>query len=191
MGDLQRWQNRGEKPLYHDRWVKVNVADVELPDGSRIEHRVVRTARSAGAVVLNSQHQVLLIWRHRFITDSWGYEIPSGKIDPGETPMMAAAREVEEETGWRPGKLQPLVYSQPSSGFMDSEDHAFLATDAAHIGPPTDTNEAQRIEWIPTANLPELIRRREIVGGPTLVALLQLLAIPPADLPLSDRKDSE
>ncbi len=45
---------------------------------------------------------VLLLWRHRFITDTWGWEIPAGGIDPGETPPDAAARETLEETGWEP-----------------------------------------------------------------------------------------
>jgi len=46
---------------------------------------------------------VLLLWRHRFITVTWGWEIPVGRAEPGGSPAQAAAREVEEETGWRPG----------------------------------------------------------------------------------------
>ncbi|GAA3233615.1 hypothetical protein GCM10020216_054030 [Nonomuraea helvata] len=107
-----RWQVHSEEPLYADRWLDVRVADVELPDGRHLDHRLIRTAPGAGAAVIDEQNRVLLIWRHRFITDTWGWEIPIGKIDDGEEPIAAAAREVEEETGWRPGPLRPLLYTQ-------------------------------------------------------------------------------
>jgi 8-oxo-dGTP pyrophosphatase MutT (NUDIX family) len=80
---------------------------VELPDGRHLEHRLIRTAPGAGAVVVDDQQRVLLLWRHRFITGSYGWEIPIGKVEPGEEPTDSAAREVEEETGWRPGPLRP------------------------------------------------------------------------------------
>jgi 8-oxo-dGTP pyrophosphatase MutT (NUDIX family) len=60
-------------------------------------------------------------WRHRFITDTWGWEIPTGIVDDGEIPQETAAREVEEETAWRSGPLRPIVYSQPSNGISNSE----------------------------------------------------------------------
>src|SRR5580693_10693628 len=94
-----------EKQLYEDGWLDIRMADVELPDGRHLEHRLIRTPPGAGAVVTDQHQRVLLLWRHRFITGTWGWEIPIGKIDPGEDPAAAAARETEEETGWRPGPL--------------------------------------------------------------------------------------
>ena len=58
--------------------------------------------RVAGAVALDDQDRVLLVWRHRFITKSWGWELPGGIVDSGETSAEAARRETVEETGWRP-----------------------------------------------------------------------------------------
>lgn len=170
-----RWTVHGERPLYTDEWLDVRVADVELPDGRHLEHRLIRTSPGAGATVL-VDGRVLLIWRHRFITDTWGWEIPIGMIEPPETPIMAAAREVEEETGWRPGPLRPLVYTQPSNGISDSAHHIFRADTATHTGAPTETIEADRIEWVPLADIPRLIHKRDIVSGTTAFALLYLLA---------------
>ncbi len=62
---------------------------------------------------------MLLLWRHRFITDTWGWEIPLGRAEPGEGPAEAAAREVEEETGWRPGPLRPLLRIEPKQSVSD------------------------------------------------------------------------
>jgi 8-oxo-dGTP pyrophosphatase MutT (NUDIX family) len=75
---------------------------VELPDGRHLDHRLIRMRPSVGALVVDDQGRVLLIWRHRFITGRWGWETPMGGISEGETPAEGAAREVEEETGWRP-----------------------------------------------------------------------------------------
>lgn len=170
-----RWQVHSEEPLYTDRWLDIRVADVELPDGRHLDHRLIRTAPGAGAVVTDESDRVLLIWRHRFITDTWGWEIPIGKIDEGEEPIAAAAREVEEETGWRPGPLRPMLYTQPTSGISDSEHHIFRADTAQHIGPPTEPWEAERIEWVPISEIRRLIDKRDIVSGTSMNALLYLL----------------
>ncbi|MDA0638036.1 NUDIX domain-containing protein [Nonomuraea sp. MCN248] len=170
-----RWQVHSEEPLYPDRWLDVRIANVELPDGSRFGHRLIRTAPGAGAVVTDERDRVLLIWRHRFITDTWGWEIPIGKIDEGEEPIAAAAREVEEETGWRPGPLRPLLYTQPTSGLSDSEHHIFRADSARHIGPPTEPWEAERVEWVPCSEIRRLIDKRDLVCGTSMNALLYLL----------------
>jgi 8-oxo-dGTP pyrophosphatase MutT (NUDIX family) len=170
-----RWQVHSEKSLYSDQWLDIRIADVELPDGRRLDHRLVRTAPGAGAVVTDEKDRVLLIWRHRFITDSWGWEIPLGQIDEGEMPQVAAAREVEEETGWRPGPLRPLLSIQPTNGFTDSLHFVYRADSATHIGPPTDPWEAERVEWVHLSGVRKLIDSGEIVCGTSLSSLLYLL----------------
>ncbi|MGH8793219.1 MAG: NUDIX hydrolase [Stackebrandtia sp.] len=169
-----RWEIRSERSLYKDKWVDLRAADVELPDGRHLDHRLIRSQSGAGAVVVNDG-SVLLIWRHRFITDTWGWEIPIGGINPGESPAQAAAREVEEETGWRPGPLRPLIYAQPTPGLMTSQHHIFRADSAAHIGPPADAIESERIAWIPLADIRQLIDKHDITAATTLAALLYAL----------------
>ena len=116
--------------------------------------------------------RVLLMWRHRFITDSWGWEIPIGRIEDSEDPAVAAARECEEETGWRPGPLRPLLVVQPSPGISDSEHHIYAANGATHLGAPIEGWESERIEWVPLASVPALVGRGDIVSGTTMAALL-------------------
>ncbi|GAA3623441.1 NUDIX hydrolase [Nonomuraea rosea] len=170
-----RWQVHSEKSLYADPWLDIRVADVELPDGRHLDHRLVRTAPGAGAVVTDDKDRVLLIWRHRFITDSWGWEIPLGQVDEGELPRVAAAREVEEETGWRPGPLRPMMCIQPTNGFCDSTHHIYRADTATHIGPPSDPWEAERVEWVPVTGIHQLIETGKIVCGTSISCLLYLL----------------
>src|SRR5207302_72068 len=95
-----RWTVHGERPIYESDWVSLSMADVELPDGRRFDHHVVRAgAPAAGVVVHDPDRGFLLIWRHRFITDRWGWEVPAGRLDEGESAEDAAARETLEETG--------------------------------------------------------------------------------------------
>lgn len=171
-----RWTVHGERALYENKYVTLALVDVQQPDGHRWEHHVLRLRHLASAVVVDEQQRVLMMWRHRFITDAWAWELPMGLIEEGETPEQAAAREVEEETGWRPGPMTSLIYAEPANGITDSQHFVFRADGATYIGPPTEKNESDRIEWIPLAEITGMIDRREIVSSASLVGLLRVLA---------------
>jgi 8-oxo-dGTP pyrophosphatase MutT (NUDIX family) len=175
-----RWSFHGERSIYTSPWLAVHLADVELPDGRRFEHHLVRVRPSAGVAAVDALGRVLLIWRHRFIPDTWGWEIPGGRVEPGEDPAEAAAREVLEETGWRPGPLHHLLDIRPSPGLTDGLHHIFRADGATLVGEPTDV-EAERIEWVPLSAVPGLIARGEVGSASTLSSLLYLQAAGPGD----------
>ncbi len=172
-----KWTVHGRRPIYESPWISLDLVDVELPDGERFEQHVVRMARPvAGVAITDDAARVLLMWRHRHVTGSWGWEIPTGRIEEGESAEQAAIREAEEETGWRPCQLRLLVESQPSNGSIDTVHYLFAGTGAEHLGQPADCTESDRIEWIPLTDVPSLITKGQIVSGPTLIALLSLIA---------------
>jgi len=172
-----RWTVHGERSLYESEWVRLVLVDVEIPDGERFEHHVVRMPNSAaGTVVRDPERGVLLLWRHRFITDTWGFEIPAGRIEPGETPAVAAAREAFEETGWQPGPLRPLVHFQPTNGISDQVFHIFVADGATYVGDPADAGESERVEWVSVADVRELVQNHQMLDGLSLTAVLYALA---------------
>lgn len=175
-----RWTVHGERSLYESEWVRLVLTDVEVPGGSRFEHHVVRMPhQAAGTVVADPDLGVLLLWRHRFITDTWGWEIPAGRIDPGESPEAAAARETLEETGWRPGPLRPLVRYQPTNGLSDQVYHLFTADGATAVGEPSDPGESERIQWVAPDELRAIIERGDMIDGLSLTAVLYALAFGP------------
>ncbi|MFE9996196.1 NUDIX hydrolase [Streptomyces avermitilis] len=169
------WKTHGERQIYTNPWVNLCLVDVQQPDGRRWEYHVVRLRHLAVAVVVNDRQEVLMMWRHRFITDSWAWELPMGLVEEGESPEEAAAREVLEETGWRPGPIKPLIYAEPANGITDSQHHVFRADGATYEGPPTEKNESDRIEWIPLSEVRGMIDRREILSSGSLVGLLYVL----------------
>ena len=170
------WTVHGERSIYDSEWMSMRMVDVETPSGVRFEHHVVRMpGDAAGTLVVVDEH-VLLIWRHRFISDTWGWEIPAGRIEAGESVAEAAARECLEETGWRPGATSPLLSWHPCNGSVGLTFHVERATSAEHVGQPTDPDEAARIDWIPVADVPLLVRDGEIGDGLSVTALLAELA---------------
>jgi 8-oxo-dGTP pyrophosphatase MutT (NUDIX family) len=174
------WKVHGERSLYESDWVNLRLVDVEVPDGPRFEHHVVRMPLPAsGTVVFDPDRGVLLLWRHRFITDTWGWEIPAGRVDEGETPHEAAVRETLEETGWQPGPVRPLLSYRPLTGTCDQTFHVFLAEGAEHVGDPTDPSESERVEWVPVDRLRDEIAEGRVPDGFTLVGLLHGLAFGP------------
>ena len=167
----------GSRSLYTSDWVGLDLVDVEVPEGPRFDHHVVRLPRpAAGTVVADPDRGVLLLWRHRFITGTWGWEVPAGGVDVGETPAGAAAREVLEETGWRPGPLRRLHGYHPSNGLSDQRFELFLSDGATHVGEPSDPGEASRVEWVPYAQVRDLVRDGAVQDGLSVTALLWWLA---------------
>lgn len=168
---MTRWTVHHTRPVYRSPWVDVWLDDVELPGGQHVEHHVVKFPRASVGTVAVDGDRTLLIWRHRYITDTWGWEIPAGWVDPGEDLATAAAREVEEETGYRAGAIAPLFEYKPMAGISTMHYTAFLATDLTDTGQPVDEAEAVKVEWIPLADLPDLAADGQITDGPSLTAL--------------------
>ena len=174
------WTAHGERTLYSSRWVSFGLIDTELPNGRRFDHEVVRApGPAAGTVVFDAIKGVLLLWRHRFITGSRGWEIPAGRVEQGETPAQGAAREVLEETGWRVGQVKPLFAYHPSSGMVDQTFHVFFADDAVHETQPADWFESDRIEWVSLDDICRELAAGRVSDGLTVTALSWALVFGP------------
>lgn len=171
-----RWIVHGERMLYDNPWVRLALVDVEAPNGRRFEHHVVRLGRIAIALIVDEDDRVLTLWRYRFATDDWGYELLGGIIEENEEPAVTAAREVEEESGWRPvGQPEPMISFQPLPGMVDAPIDVFLWRKAEKVGEPTDTEEVARIRWIPVDDLLESAHRGELLGSGTIIPVLLYL----------------
>jgi 8-oxo-dGTP pyrophosphatase MutT (NUDIX family) len=169
------WLNRDERVLYDSEWVRLVIADVLMPDGTQVDHHVVRMPRDAAGTIIVRDGRVLLMYRHRFITDTWGWEIPAGAVDAGETLEAGAIREAVEESGWQPRSLTPLCRFFPANGLLAQAFHIFISHAATEVGEP-DVNESTRIEWFTPSALRELLQAGEINDGLSFGAVTYALA---------------
>ena len=118
--------------------------------------------------VLDDAGERLLLRRHRFIVDRWVWELPGGYVDDGEGPAAADAREVVEETGWRPRSIEFVMSCQPLIGNADFPQDLFLARGADRVGEP-EAAEAAEVKWVPVDDVPGLIADGEILGAMTII----------------------
>ncbi|MBM0227264.1 MULTISPECIES: NUDIX hydrolase [Micromonospora] len=169
------WTIHGERVVDDTRRAVLSIADVELPDGVRFEQYVLRVPSAAMVIVLDDADRVLMMWRHRFIIDRWVWELPGGYLDHDEDPAVCAAREVEEETGWQPRTMEPLLGFQPMVGTIDQQNLIYLSRGADLTGAAPDVNEAERIGWIPLGEVEQRINAGEIVGAGSVAGLLAVL----------------
>lgn len=175
MRDDQRWTVHGERPVYESDWVRVSLADISQPSGDRFEHHVVWFPAPAMTVLLDDAEQnVLMAWRHRFAPDIWNWELPGGIVDEGESPEAAAARELIEETGYKPRALEHLITFEPAVGMLRNPHHVFLGRGAEYVGDPTEKNEG-KFEWVSLDRVRGLIAEGEVKNSGSLVGLLMTL----------------
>ena len=176
-GDREaRWRVHGERLVYGSEWMSMALVDVETPSGRRFEHHAVRYPQPAVGTLVVVDGAVLMLWRHRFITDTWGWEVPAGRIEAGETVAAAARRETLEESGWEPGPTTPVVSWHPANGTADMRFNVERATTAVWRGEPTDLDESARVDWVPLHEVASLLRADRIGDGLSVVALLAELA---------------
>jgi 8-oxo-dGTP pyrophosphatase MutT (NUDIX family) len=171
--DAAPWQVLGRRTLYSSPWVGLALWSVRLPDGSVIpDHHVVDYPREAvGIVPIGADRRVLLIDHYRFITDTRGWEVPSGVIDPGESVVEGAARELLEETGHAAGRLEILGRFHPSNGSSNQVFHVSVARELVRRSDPLDANETLGLRWFDADEVRRLILANEVSDGLTLAAL--------------------
>jgi 8-oxo-dGTP pyrophosphatase MutT (NUDIX family) len=173
-----RWTIHSERLVDDTRRLRLSIAQVELPDGVRFEQYVLRMPKAAMTVLLDDAwERVLMIWRHRFVPNCWTWELPGGYVDSAEDPAVTAAREVKEETGWRPRSMRLLTRFQPLVGTANFENLVFLGEGAEDTGQPADINEAARVEWITLDSIRDRIAHGEIIGAGTQLGLLHVLGV--------------
>jgi ADP-ribose pyrophosphatase len=112
-------------PIYEGRIISVQVDRVRLPDGRTAQRELVKHP-GAVAVLALLDGRMLVVRQYRKPLERTLIEIPAGKLDPGEDPAGAAARELEEETGWRARTLTHLSSFYTSPGFADEIIHLYF-----------------------------------------------------------------
>ena len=161
------------REIYHGHIVTLALHDVRLPDGSSATLELVEHAEAAAVVALDEARQVLLVRQYRIGADRVLYEIPAGVLEVGEAPDACAVRELREEVGFRPGRLEPLGGFYPAPGYTTEFIHIFLAGDLIAAPLAKDEGEFIDVVRVPLLEALAMVDRQEIIDGKSIIGLLK------------------
>ena len=119
-----RWTVHSERVVHDTPWVRLRALDVEQPDGTRTDYHVVRLRDVAVTAAVDGERRVLMMWRHRFVTDTWAWELPMGLVEDGERPARAAARELGLARSTMQKRAAELNFPPPNFNGAPDEDEA-------------------------------------------------------------------
>lgn len=164
-------------PVHRGRVLDLRVEEIELPSGRRSTLELIRHPGAAAVVPVTDDGEVLLVRQYRHATGGhWLLEVPAGKLDPGETPELCAARECEEEAGVRPGELVPLGWIWTTPGFTDERIWLFLARALAAGKQDLQDDEELGVERLPLAEAVARALDGGIDDGKSIAALVRAAA---------------
>ena len=158
--------------VYEGKVLSLDVDEVLEPGGVRATREVVRHRGSVAALPVHEDGRVVLVRQYRYAVDALVWELPAGRLDPGESVEDAARREMEEEVGLRPRRLEALATFYTTPGFCDEVMHLFRATGLEVVAARPEADERIESRAFTRAEAEEMIRRGEVREGKTLVALL-------------------
>jgi ADP-ribose pyrophosphatase len=147
--------------------------DIELPDGRRITIAVLKHPGACAVVPLLDDGRIVMLRQYRYAVRETLWEIPAGKIDPGEPLEACAHRELEEETGYKAGQLIPLGSIVMTPGFCDERIHLYLACDLRPGKQALEINESLECTPLRFEAALEMAENGEINDAKTVVALLR------------------
>ncbi|MFZ1802519.1 MAG: NUDIX hydrolase [Nitrospira sp.] len=157
--------------IYTGKVVTLNVDTVELPNGVTIDLETIRHPGAAAVVPMKDDGTVVLVRQFRHAAGGFIYEIPAGKLSPGEDPLHCAARELEEEVGYRTASFELLSSIFTAPGFADEVIHIYKATGLIQGRQQLDHDEVLEIIEMPLTAAMERIVDGTIRDSKTIVGL--------------------
>ncbi len=160
------------REVYRNPWIAVREDNVRFPNGHEGIYGVVTCAPAVGVLPFIDDDRVLLVRQFRYVTQRLTWEMPTGAVNPGESPMAAANRELAEETGYIARHLEPVSSFTTSKSVVDEEAHLFLGYRLLQATAHSDETEEILTGVFPFDEVLAMVERSEIVDGMTVIAVL-------------------
>jgi len=144
---------------------------VRLPDARERDYSLVRHEDSVTVIPLDAENNVIFVSQFRMGSETVLLELPAGVMNPGETPLECAQREIREETGLAAAEMEHLGSAYLAPGYSSELNHIFLATCLSHAPLDMDEDEFLEAERIPAAGLPALTSQGRLQDSKSLAAL--------------------
>lgn len=172
---VKREQTLSTEQVYEGRAVKLRVDTVEKSNGSKTTREIVEHSDCVVVVPLDNQGDILLVRQYRKPVEKGLLELPAGGIEPGEDPVECVRRELREETGYSPQKIEELggFYSTP--GYCTEYLHLYLATELRYSPLVAEDTEGIELVRVPLSRIPGLIASGEICDAKSIAGLLRFI----------------
>ena len=161
--------------IYDGRILKLRLDTVKLPSGRVTKREIVEHDDSIAIVAIDGDDNVLLVKQFRKAVEKEVLEIPAGGIEPGEEPVAAVKRELREETGFLPQRVERIGGFYTSPGYSSEFLHLFVASDLTPEKLQAEDTESIKVERVPISRILELIRTGTINDAKSVAGLLMLL----------------
>ena len=142
------------------------------PDGFEIRRSVVQHAGSAVMLPVDTRGRILLVRQYRLPARRMMWELPAGRLDPGERPLQAARRELEEETGYRARRWKRLFSVYVSPGYVSEKMTVYIATGLTKGEPRPMEDERIECRWFAPSEIDRMIRSGRLIDAKTIAAFL-------------------
>lgn len=159
--------------IFHGRIVDLRVDTVRLPNGHLTTREVIDHPGGVAVVAIDENDNVLTVKQYRYAFQTVLEELPAGKLERGEDPLVCAVRELGEETGFTAGRIVPLGAYHSSPGFSSERLYIYLALDLSRGEAHPDEGEFLDLVKLPFSELLAMVKRGEISDGKTAIAALQ------------------
>jgi ADP-ribose pyrophosphatase len=153
--------------------VDLGLETVDLPNGRRVELEVVRHPGGAAAVALDDRGRVCLLRQYRHAAGGWLWELPAGKLDPGEEPFSTVRRELIEEAGVAADDWAELGHMLSSPGVFTEVIHLYLARGLRRVAQDQESDEVIEIHWRPLSEALRWCVDGTITDSKTLIGLFR------------------
>lgn len=157
--------------IFSGRIIEVSTERLLYNNGREYDLDFVRHPGAAAVVALDGAGRVCLVRQYRHGIEDFLWEIPAGKLDPGEAPQVCAVRELAEETGVTAGRWTALGRYLPAPGIFSEVIHLYLARELAIGAPAPDADEELELQWLPMSDAVAMVLRGECDDGKTALAL--------------------
>lgn len=158
--------------VYRGQKFSVKVDECVLPSGKRASLEVIEYPGAVAVLPLLDGDNAVLVRQYRPAIGGWIYEVPAGTFMPGEEPRDCALRELEEETGYRAGRLVKMFEMYTAPGYSTEMMHSYLAEDLELGEVSLEKDEELTVEVVSLDRAVEMIRRNEICDGKTIATIL-------------------
>lgn len=164
------------KMIYEGRVIQVSVDTVDLPNGVRLPLEIVRHPGGAAAVAIDAENRICLLRQYRHAAGGYIYELPAGKLEPGEPPDATVKRELVEEAAVSAAHWEPLGAYFSSPGVFTEVIHLYLAEQLSPAQGAPERGEVFQVEWWPLEKALAQARSGELTDGKTIIGILRAAA---------------